>query len=403
MQRAPQRAAAFHCSRDVGYDLAMFVEGRPEAVIDRMSSSRRLTGAELRDWGTQRAVFISSTMAEFEDERRALATAIEQTIGAEAILFERFGGRDEDAEQAYLDGVRRCDVYLGLIGDRYGTMLPSGRSPTHEEYREAVSLGRRISVWVKDGGESRQGDARDFLTEIRLFHTTGSFSRSDDLVAGVLSRLKEVASEDLSPWVKLGDLCFRARRIVDAGDTLELQADVRDPAISAALLEYRSPAAGGQEVRFTDHVKSIDVRVDGVETSSTSTAVTEFTVRLNQSARGQQSWGQRMTIDGFSPDELVEIGLRHGLFGDEIPQRLRQFGTFGIVEIGLPELGGLSLDSVRAVVRLYLVETLVGGGHATRVTNVLVGGGSRDEYQAKVSWLNADSGEHTVEGAIPTS
>jgi Domain of unknown function (DUF4062) len=32
-------------------------------------------------------------------------------------------------------------VYVGIVGDRYGTMLASGRSPTHEEFLEAKRRG----------------------------------------------------------------------------------------------------------------------------------------------------------------------------------------------------------------------------------------------------------------------
>lgn len=60
-------------------------------------------------------------------------------------------------------------------------MLASGRSPTHEEYAAARALGRRISVWGQADGSNRQGNARDFLDEIRVFHTTGQFAAPDDL------------------------------------------------------------------------------------------------------------------------------------------------------------------------------------------------------------------------------
>jgi len=226
-------------------------EGPPNLVIDRASSARHLTGDEIRAWGSQRSVFVSSVMAEFQEERSALSAMIEDNIGAEAILFERFGGRDENAQQAYLDGVNRTDVYVGVIGDRYGTMTATGRSATHEEYREASRLGKRVSVWVKADGSKRQGDARDFVEEVRLFHTTGSFTNQDELVRGVHSRLVEIAGDDLAPWVKLGPVVFRARRIEETEQAFLLEATLRDPEVEAALLDLRPPRRDSS-IQFTD-------------------------------------------------------------------------------------------------------------------------------------------------------
>jgi uncharacterized protein DUF4062 len=111
-------------------------------------------------------------MRDLRDERRALATEM-KAMGLNVVMFEDLGGREDDAETAYFDGVARSDIYLAVIADRYGRMLPNGRSPTHEEYREARRLGLRIAAWIATDGSGRQGDARDFAEELQQFHTTG--------------------------------------------------------------------------------------------------------------------------------------------------------------------------------------------------------------------------------------
>ena len=184
-------------------------------------------------------VFISSVMTELATERRLLASMIAE-LGATPVLFEDFGGRDQGAQEAYLAGVARSDIYVGVIGDRYGAITPTGRSATHQEYREAVRLDKRISVWVRDHGANRQGDARDFVDEVRVFHTTGSFTDPEDLVRRVRARLVEIAAEDLAPWVKLGAVVFRAERITDRGSQVRVEATVRDPAVAEALTGFRS-------------------------------------------------------------------------------------------------------------------------------------------------------------------
>lgn len=185
-------------------------------------------------------------MDELAAERRALAKSL-KALGMQAILFEDFGGRDDSAEQAYLAGVAQAEIYIGLIADRYGAMLPSGRSPSHEEYRKAQELGRRISVWAKEPFSDRQGNARDFLAEIQVFHTTGRFSTAEDLVAGVCQRLAQIAADDESPWAKLGDAIFRVDRIRDEGNRVLLSTSVREPALARYLEGLRPDQWGRSE------------------------------------------------------------------------------------------------------------------------------------------------------------
>src|ERR1700733_5205686 len=116
-------------------------------LIDRASTSRRLGGDDLRSWAESHTAFISSEMSRLGPERETLAEALRH-LGMSVVVFEDLGGRDEDAVTAYLDGVARSDVYIGIVGDRYGQMQASGRSPTHEEYLFAEQNGKRISFWV---------------------------------------------------------------------------------------------------------------------------------------------------------------------------------------------------------------------------------------------------------------
>ena len=97
-------------------------------------------------------------------ERAGVAEAIEK-LGAAAVWFERFGGRDDDPEAAYLSEGRGSDVYVGILGERYGTPLQTGYSATHAEYREALRHGLRTSVWVSNGTLS--GPQQDFVKEVR--------------------------------------------------------------------------------------------------------------------------------------------------------------------------------------------------------------------------------------------
>jgi hypothetical protein len=199
-------------------------------LIDRASTSRRLSAEELRPWAEGHCAFISSEMSQLGSERAVLAAAL-RDLGMSVVVFEDLGGRDEDAVSAYLDGVARSDIYIGVIADRYGQMQSSGRSPTHEEYLYAEQNGKRISFWVSEDDVERQGNARDFVQEVQAFHTTGRYTDPEDLARRVVERMAEMAAEDESPWVKVGEAVFRAEVIRDLGDRFEIEAEIRDPGV----------------------------------------------------------------------------------------------------------------------------------------------------------------------------
>jgi hypothetical protein len=101
---------------------------------------RELPSAEaVHEWAREKRVFISSVMAEFVAERQAVAAGV-RGVGLRAVLFEEFGGRDADPEEAYLAEVEGSDIYIGILGRRYGKPLKTRFSATHAEYLKARSM-----------------------------------------------------------------------------------------------------------------------------------------------------------------------------------------------------------------------------------------------------------------------
>jgi hypothetical protein len=361
-------------------DKARIVETMHETdrplIVDRAAASQTLDDDELRAWARDQRVFVSSVMEELRDERRALADRID-ALGAEPVLFERFGGREDDAEVAYLHEVATSSIYIGLLGRRYGRPLSSRFSATHAEYREAEGRGLRVAVWAKDI-DDREGPAESFLQEVRAFHTTGTFRTTDELAGDVERRVRRIAAEDLAPWVKLGPVVFRARTILDARDRIEVEARVRDRDVLSALealapdrwgraaetmLAYagRARPASVEDLALTTRAGSgSDVRVALAATEVRTDPVFEISV----------SDGGRM----YSPGDLTEFGLRHELFGEPLPTGglAKSMASFSNP---LRPLGGagLSEEIVRPVAHLLLTEALVGHGRASRITRMRIG------------------------------
>lgn len=78
-------------------------------LIDFAGATRRLSDDEFAAWAQGQAVFLSSVMGEFAGERRAVAERLE-ALGLTVRWFEEFGGRDDNAEAAYLSEVRSATL-----------------------------------------------------------------------------------------------------------------------------------------------------------------------------------------------------------------------------------------------------------------------------------------------------
>lgn len=373
-------------------------------VIDR-SPPEHLSDHELRQWAADQKVFVSSVMRDMTAEREAVASAVE-AIGATAVLFERFGGRDDSAEVAYLDGVRGSDIYVGVLGERYGIPDASGYAPTHLEYNEAVHRGLRLSVWTT--AAPVDGRQQDFLGEVRVFHTTGSYTRPEDLASGVDRRLREIADQASSPWCKVGPALFRARRFTDSGTSLTVEAVIRDDDVVAALEALRpSPWGPSGSTRVTCAGRTREVRVDSVIVEATSGRGRRVQVEMTPGRDEGRSSMLEASFNGYSPDELTELALRVALFGEENPLGTMSF--FAEMPNPLAVLPALQLteDAVPAVAEVLLVEALVGSGRAERITALRLGpirGGRRRlllEWLAPRRFSNVEPQRRSVEGELP--
>src|ERR1044071_2268260 len=88
-------------------------------IIDRAAAAEIPSADAIREWAREKRGFVSSVTSELPEERKAAAAAI-RAIGSRPVMFEQFGGRDSDPEQAYLSELETSDIYIGIVGRRYG-------------------------------------------------------------------------------------------------------------------------------------------------------------------------------------------------------------------------------------------------------------------------------------------
>lgn len=160
------------------------------------ADARRAAKVSRRGRPTYR-VFVSSTWLDLQPERAALMAALHRMEEMRFVGMEFFGNRPDDTHDASIDQVDSCDVFVGIIGFRYGSGI------TEAEYRRARSLGLPCFLYFK-----READRRPELTdnnaeraeklaglkaELLRSHTVKEFASPEELAAN--------ATADLHNWV----------------------------------------------------------------------------------------------------------------------------------------------------------------------------------------------------------
>jgi len=96
-------------------------------------------------------VFISSTYYDLRHVRMTIRDFIE-SLGFRAVLSEQFDvffQHGESVQTSCLHEVKKCDMYILIIGTRYGSIFPNDTlSITHREYREAITAKLPIYAFV---------------------------------------------------------------------------------------------------------------------------------------------------------------------------------------------------------------------------------------------------------------
>lgn len=359
----------------------------PPTLFDRAAAAAQPSEADARAFLTTQRVFISSVMEHLRDERAAVAGAIEE-LGAEPVWFETFGGRDSDPEDAYLAEVRTSNIYVGILGKRYGKLLPTRFSATHAEFNEAERSGLRISVWVRRD-EDWDGHQQRFVEEVRTFHITGSFADPSALAAGVSNRLKRIAAEELSPWCKLGHVIFRASKIHVVSSEIVVTGIVRDAEVADALEQMQPGRWNAADLQFTDPSRSWPVRVNGVESMATSASGREITLRFERTETSPGYFTDMTYSTGgrtYSPDDMTVFALREHLFGEPNPVE-SSFVTLPNPLTALPK--NLSEDVIRPILRLLFTEALVGSGRASRINTLRLGVLVAGERPLRLEWVGS--------------
>ena len=355
-------------------------------LIDRGAAAAVPLDEAIRDWARDKRVFISSVMVELRAERASARDGV-RSLGARPVMFEEFGGRDANPEDAYLGEVETSQIYVGILGKRYGKPLPTRFSATHTEFRHAEERGLRIAVWALDTKE-HEGPQQSFLDEIRTFHVVPAFRSSDDLQQQIRERLRSIAAQDLSPWTKLGFIVFRAKEITHAGNQITVMAYVQSDDVAHAL-EATAPDqfSSGKEYRFTWAGRCRNVRVTNVRTTTTTARSKLIRLQLEVHADHRNELLE-VAFNELSPDDLTDSALRTALFAKPNPLADRYMDFMPEMPDPLKALRDARVpdEIVRSLAQLMIIDELVGSGRAARVTKFRLGASVGGKRRLELEW-----------------
>jgi predicted HTH transcriptional regulator len=120
-------------------------------------------------------IFISGVQKELKEERRAIKDFVSNDVllrdHFDVFLFEDHPAKGKSSETAYIEEVCGCDIYIGILGNRYGSVEKGKISPTEAEFREAQKKHKVILIYIKgeNGAKdhAREDGIRKLIAEIK--------------------------------------------------------------------------------------------------------------------------------------------------------------------------------------------------------------------------------------------
>ena len=117
-------------------------------------------------------IFVSGVQRELKEERFAVKEIITENILLQeyfkVFLFEDSPAKSKSAKISYISEVRKCDIYLGILGNEYGAVSKNNISATEQEFREAQDTDKEVLIYIKGkDGTKRDKGLKKLISEIK--------------------------------------------------------------------------------------------------------------------------------------------------------------------------------------------------------------------------------------------
>ena len=148
----------------------------------------------------KKRVFISSVQSEFVIERQMLFDYLtaDALLGKffEPFIFENVPAMTVTPAMVFLKEVERCDIYIGLFGEKYGFEDNEGVSPTEREYDYATQLGKTRFVFIKNVLDQRHPKEQVLIQKAEQSVVRKSFDLPEQLKTTVYATLVKYLEEN---------------------------------------------------------------------------------------------------------------------------------------------------------------------------------------------------------------
>jgi hypothetical protein len=153
----------------------------------------------------KKTVFISSTFLDLQEERQEIWKAL-KNFDVIVKGMEEFGARPEDSLTTCLNEVEQSDIYIGIIGVRFGSIDKlSHKSFTQLEYEKALEANKPILIYLIDLDNAKvtpslvdiknQEKLSIFKEKLKETHTVDYFKDSKDIVDKLNRQFKKFLAE----------------------------------------------------------------------------------------------------------------------------------------------------------------------------------------------------------------
>lgn len=303
-------------------------------------------------------VFISSTYSDLKEERQAAVLAI-LSSGHFPAGMELFSAGDQSQLEVIKDWINQSDIYLLILGGRYGSIEPSsGKSYIQLEFEYAVEKGKpvfsiildedRIEERVKEMGsiaieKEHAAKYREFKKHVQtrmvkfwkdskdiklaIFETLNDFSKRDNLTGWVPGNQQIETSKLTSQLVKLGQENSKLHEIIS-----NHQSEVKELRKKILSLEKVTKTIGYKNLNPKSSGFIQKAKINGEELSIQTSEYPDGTVGEIYINMPKESATVRALLESFAMS--VSLGLQYGVPLDEFVDKFvsLKFDPSGLVE-----------------------------------------------------------------------
>ena len=231
-----------------------------------------------------------------------------ESLGKLPIMAEVTGASPDPSKRTLLDRVAEADVFLLVVGPRYGQRGASGFSPTEDEFNEARRLTKPILVLIQDG--ERDAEQQEFIERVRGTWDEGyfapTFHDASDVGLLVVRSLSQMAANATAQAVTLPMARQRAVELAggrgnrDGGSGSKARV-VFAPMVRAELLDAVALETPG----LVDQVATA-ARASGLVTHAMGLTTDVRADGIRVTAKDPRAWGEANLFVGADGAVVAE-------------------------------------------------------------------------------------------------